>query len=241
MTRTRCASSSSARQSTAQPDRSPDGRSSRVLTALDLPCQHFVTPYRDRARCSDREELAQRVAEFERRGGSSSAAAAHAHRVRPGDAAGDGLLQRHRDYSRHLSGRAAGERPQCLIDFPARLPLRDRRSHVTVRRSGDVHGDARARRPWSSTGSGSPRARHRPLSFPEFESLSTRRSSCRPPGPVRAEGRRAANRTGDRPTGLPTRDRAAALRQVETARAGAPARRAGQRVLVHLTKRTPRT
>ena len=101
------------------------------------------------------------------------------------------------NYSRWLSGRKPGEPPPCLLDyFPKDFLLVIDESHQTVPadRRACTGATARARRPWSSTASGSPRrSTTGRCKFEEFERL------CRPghlrlghAGRVRAaEGRRA--------------------------------------------------
>src|SRR5436309_15978611 len=51
------------------------------------------------------------------------------------------------NYSRHLSGRAAGERPFCLIDFfPDDFLLIVDESHATVPQLGGMYGGDRSRK-----------------------------------------------------------------------------------------------
>ncbi len=78
------------------------------------------------------------------------------------------------NYSRHLSGRAPGERPQCLIDYFPRpfLTVIDE-SHVTVPQVGGMYeGDRSRKQTLIEYGFRLPSALdNRPLRFPEFEAL----------------------------------------------------------------------
>jgi excinuclease ABC subunit B len=84
------------------------------------------------------------------------------------------------NYSRHLSGRAPGERPGCLLDYFPRTP--DGRadfltiideSHVTVPQIGGMYeGDRSRKQTLVDFGFRLPSALdNRPLKFPEFEQL----------------------------------------------------------------------
>jgi hypothetical protein len=90
-------------------------------------------------------------------------APAHAHPVRPGDDAGGGLLQRHRELlSMHIDGRGPGEPPVHPARLlPRRLPGRHRREPRGRARSctASTRATAPARSSWSSTASGCPSAR----------------------------------------------------------------------------------
>ncbi len=78
------------------------------------------------------------------------------------------------NYSRHLSGRAAGERPQCLIDYFPRpfLTVIDE-SHVTVPQVGGMfEGDRSRKTTLIDYGFRLPSALdNRPLRFDEFDAL----------------------------------------------------------------------
>ncbi|MBI3012229.1 MAG: excinuclease ABC subunit UvrB [Elusimicrobia bacterium] len=81
------------------------------------------------------------------------------------------------NYSRHLSGRAAGERPDCLLDyFPKDFLLLIDESHVTVPQIGGMYeGDRSRKQTLVDFGFRLPSALdNRPLKFPEFESLVSR-------------------------------------------------------------------
>ncbi|MGH7726397.1 MAG: excinuclease ABC subunit UvrB, partial [Candidatus Eiseniibacteriota bacterium] len=78
------------------------------------------------------------------------------------------------NYSRHLSGRQAGERPQCLIDyFPRPFLLVIDESHVTVPQIGGMYeGDRSRKQTLVDFGFRLPSALdNRPLRFDEFETL----------------------------------------------------------------------
>jgi len=78
------------------------------------------------------------------------------------------------NYSRHLSGRAPGERPACLIDyFPKDFLLIIDESHVTIPQiQGMYNGDRSRKETLVEYGFRLPSALdNRPLKFHEFESL----------------------------------------------------------------------
>src|SRR5258708_1127233 len=78
------------------------------------------------------------------------------------------------NYSRHLSGRNAGERPSCLFDyFPKDYLLMVDESHVTVPQIGGMfEGDRSRKQTLVDFGFRLPSALdNRPLKFPEFEAL----------------------------------------------------------------------
>ena len=151
------------------------------------------------------------------------------------------------NYSRHLSGRAAGERPACLFDyFPEDFLVVVDESHVTLPQIGGMFNGDRARKlTLVDYGFRLPSALdNRPLMFDEFLSL-TPRAVVRlgDAGRARAAAVRGRGRRADHPADGAdrSRDRGAA-----GARAGGrPAQRdpqarerKGERVLVTtLTKR----
>ncbi|MFA6563891.1 MAG: excinuclease ABC subunit UvrB [Verrucomicrobiia bacterium] len=78
------------------------------------------------------------------------------------------------NYSRHLSGRAPGQRPFCLLDFfPKDFLLVIDESHVTVSQIGAMYeGDRSRKTTLVEHGFRLPSALdNRPLNFPEFESM----------------------------------------------------------------------
>lgn len=79
------------------------------------------------------------------------------------------------NYSRHLTGRKAGERPACLIDyFPEDFLLIIDESHVTVPQVGGMYaGDRSRKETLVEFGFRLPSALdNRPLNFSEFEALT---------------------------------------------------------------------
>jgi excinuclease ABC subunit B len=126
----------------------------RVLRRKDrlvlYPAKHFVTPRKrlDPALVGIRAELEECVADFERQG-----KLVEAERLRSRTEydlellATLGYCPGVENYSRHLSGRAAGERPQCLIDYFPRpyLTIIDE-SHVTVPQIGGMYEGDRSRK-----------------------------------------------------------------------------------------------
>ncbi|NUM41845.1 MAG: excinuclease ABC subunit UvrB, partial [Leptospiraceae bacterium] len=79
------------------------------------------------------------------------------------------------NYSRHLTGRKAGERPACLIDyFPKDFLLIIDESHVTVPQIGGMYaGDRSRKETLVEFGFRLPSALdNRPLNFREFEALT---------------------------------------------------------------------
>ncbi|MCC6275020.1 MAG: excinuclease ABC subunit UvrB [Leptospiraceae bacterium] len=79
------------------------------------------------------------------------------------------------NYSRHLTGRKAGERPACLIDyFPDDFLLIIDESHVTVPQVGGMYaGDRSRKETLVEFGFRLPSALdNRPLNFSEFEALT---------------------------------------------------------------------
>jgi excinuclease ABC subunit B len=79
------------------------------------------------------------------------------------------------NYSRHLAGRAPGERPACLIDyFPRPFLLVIDESHVTVSQVGAMYeGDRSRKQTLIDYGFRLPSALdNRPLKFAEFEALT---------------------------------------------------------------------
>lgn len=78
------------------------------------------------------------------------------------------------NYSRHLSGRKAGERPACLLDyFPDDFLVVMDESHVTVPQVGGMYeGDRSRKQTLVDYGFRLPSALdNRPLKFPEFKNL----------------------------------------------------------------------
>jgi excinuclease ABC, B subunit len=148
--------------------------------AAIYPAKHFVTsrPTIERAVGLIREELAQRLTELR-----SSGKLLEAQRLESrtnfdiemmleiGTCAGI------ENYSRHLSERAAGERPACLFDyFPEDFLVVVDESHVTLPQIGGMFNGDRARKlTLVDYGFRLPSALdNRPLMFDEFLSLTPR-------------------------------------------------------------------
>ncbi len=155
-----------------------------VIAELDrsaiYPATHYAIgqPSLTRAIETIREELEQRLADL-RRGGKLLEAQRLAHRTRydlemlreVGFCAGI------ENYSRHLAGRAADERPACLLDyFPDDFLVIVDESHVTVPQLGGMYeGDRSRKRTLVDYGFRLPSALdNRPLRFDEWEGLVPR-------------------------------------------------------------------
>jgi excinuclease ABC subunit B len=142
-----------------------------------FPASHYVTPQEqlNTALVSIEKELEERVKTFEEQGKLLEA---------------QRLLQRTNfdmemmretgtcagieNYSRHLSGRAAGERPHCLLDFlPDNALVVVDESHVAVPQIGAMFGGDRSRKiPLVEYGFRLPSALdNRPLKFDEWDAL----------------------------------------------------------------------
>jgi excinuclease ABC subunit B len=160
------------------------GKTLRVMDRLALyPAKHFVTPeVRIQAALgSIRAELRERLAVLRGEG-----KLLEAQRLQQRTEYDLELLAAHgtcpgvENYSRHLSGRAPGERPGCLLDYFPRgadgtagfLTIIDE-SHVTVSQIGGMYeGDRSRKQTLVDFGFRLPSALdNRPLKFPEFEAL----------------------------------------------------------------------
>jgi excinuclease ABC subunit B len=160
------------------------GKTLRVMERLALyPAKHFVTPeVRIQAALgSIRAELRERLAVLRGEG-----KLLEAQRLQQRTEYDLELLAAHgtcpgvENYSRHLSGRAPGERPGCLLDYFPRgadgtagfLTIIDE-SHVTVSQIGGMYeGDRSRKQTLVDFGFRLPSALdNRPLKFPEFEAL----------------------------------------------------------------------
>jgi excinuclease ABC subunit B len=160
------------------------GKTLRVMDRLALyPAKHFVTPeVRIHAALgSIRAELRERLAVLRGEG-----KLLEAQRLQQRTEYDLELLAAHgtcpgvENYSRHLSGRAPGERPGCLLDYFPRgadgtagfLTIIDE-SHVTVSQIGGMYeGDRSRKQTLVDFGFRLPSALdNRPLKFPEFEAL----------------------------------------------------------------------
>jgi excinuclease ABC subunit B len=144
------------------------------------PAKHFVTnrPTLERAIKLIREELVERLAELKAAGKLLEAQRLESRTnfdiemmLEIGTCAGI------ENYSRHLSGRAAGERPACLFDyFPEDFLVVVDESHVTLPQiAGMFNGDRARKLTLVEYGFRLPSALdNRPLMFDEFLSLTPR-------------------------------------------------------------------
>ena len=149
-----------------------------LTTAAIYPAKHFVTtPVRLKEGVRlIREELAERLAQFQREG-----KLLEAQRLKMRTEYDIEMLQEIgycagvENYSRPLSGRKPGERPQCLIDyFPDDFLLVIDESHVTIPQVGGMYeGDRSRKQTLVEYGFRLPSALdNRPLRFDEFTELT---------------------------------------------------------------------
>jgi excinuclease ABC subunit B len=148
--------------------------------AAIYPAKHFVTtrPTLERAVALIRSELAERLTVLKESGKLLEAQRLESRTnfdiemmLEIGTCAGI------ENYSRHLSGRAAGERPACLLDyFPEDYLVVVDESHVTLPQIGGMFNGDRARKlTLVDYGFRLPSALdNRPLMFDEFLSLTPR-------------------------------------------------------------------
>src|SRR6185437_14767267 len=148
--------------------------------AAIYPAKHFVTqrPTLERAVKIIRSELEERLAELRNAGKLLEAQRLESRTnfdvemmLEIGTCAGI------ENYSRHLSGRSAGERPACLFDyFPEDFLVVVDESHVTLPQIGGMFNGDRARKlTLVEYGFRLPSALdNRPLMFDEFLALTTR-------------------------------------------------------------------
>ncbi|MEK7389773.1 MAG: excinuclease ABC subunit UvrB [Elusimicrobiota bacterium] len=142
------------------------------------PAKHFVTGglERDRAVTAIEAELAQRLSFFRAQGKLLEAQRLEQRTRYDLEMLRElGFCHGIENYSRHLSGRPAGERPFCLIDFfPKDHLLVVDESHVAVPQiSGMYEGDRARKQTLIDFGWRLPSALdNRPLQFAEFERLA---------------------------------------------------------------------
>ena len=119
--------------------------------------------------------MKERVAWFEQRGKLVEAQRIHSRVMYDLEMLQEmGFCSGIENYSPHISGRARGERPFCLLDFfPKDYLLIVDESHVTVPQLGGMYAGDRSRKTTLvEHGFRLPSALdNRPLNFPEFESL----------------------------------------------------------------------
>jgi excinuclease ABC subunit B len=145
--------------------------------AAIYPAKHFVTtpPKLEAAARSIGAELEERLAELRRQGKLLEAQRLESRTHYDLEMMEEiGYCTGIENYSRHLSGRQAGERPACLIDyFPKNFLLIIDESHATVPQiRGMVNGDRARKETLIEHGFRLPSALdNRPLKFEEFESM----------------------------------------------------------------------
>jgi len=148
---------------------------SQEADAWIFPAKHFITlgPEKERAIRKIEKELAERVKFFESQGKFLEVERlARRTRYDMEMIKNVGYCHGIENYSRHLSGRAAGEPPATLLDyFPDDFLTIIDESHVTVPQiSGMYEGDASRKRSLIDFGFRLPSAAdNRPLKFDEFE------------------------------------------------------------------------
>ena len=155
------------------------GRTLKPLPrAAIYPAKHFVTtPLRLKEGTRlIREELEQRLAQFRAEGKLLEAQRLKMRTEYDLEMLNEiGYCSGIENYSRPLSGRKAGERPQCLIDyFPEDFLLIVDESHVTIPQIGGMYeGDRSRKQVLVDYGFRLPSALdNRPLRFDEFERLT---------------------------------------------------------------------
>ncbi len=139
------------------------------------PAKHFITPVEDRERAikAIQQELKDQIKQFEKEG--KLLEIERLERRTKFDLAmirEVGYCHGIENYSRHLSGRGAGEAPDTLIQyFPKDFLTVIDESHVTVSQvEGMYHGDASRKKTLIEYGFRLPSAAdNRPLKFKEFE------------------------------------------------------------------------
>ncbi len=142
------------------------------------PAKHFVTggPERQRALGAIEAEFKERVAWFKSRGKLLEAQRIEQRTRYDMEMLRElGFCHGIENYSRPLSGRAPGERPNCLIDFfPKDYLLVVDESHVAVPQIGGMYqGDRARKQTLVDFGWRLPSALdNRPLKFNEFEALT---------------------------------------------------------------------
>ena len=178
-------------------------------TVSIYPAKHWVTPYHKIAGAveSIKAELKDRVAWFESQGKLLEAQRMHSRTMYDLEMLMEmGFCAGIENYSRHISGRAAGERPFCLLDFfPKDYLLIVDESHVTVPQIGGMHAGDRSRKTTLvEHGFRLPSALdNRPLNFPEFEGLVGQSIfASATPGPYELQHSAVVAEQIIRPTGL---------------------------------------
>lgn len=151
------------------------GKTPQISEVVFAPAKHFITdvPNRIRAVKAIKEELKDQLRYFEKE--KKYLEAERLERRTKADIAmiqEVGYCHGIENYSRHLSGRAAGEPPETLLDyFPKDFLTIIDESHVTISQLGGMHaGDASRKNTLVEYGFRLPSAKdNRPLTFKEFE------------------------------------------------------------------------
>jgi excinuclease ABC subunit B len=142
-----------------------------------FPARHFVTtrPSLERAVTDIEAELKERLAFFKANGKLLEAQRLEQRTKYDLEMLREtGMCHGIENYSRHLAGRKAGERPHCLIDyFPDDFLLVVDESHVSLPQVGGMYeGDRSRKQTLADYGFRLPSALdNRPLKFGEFEKL----------------------------------------------------------------------
>ncbi len=186
------------------------GRSGRELNRLTVyPATHYVTSVdiRERAIRDIRDEMAQRVADFRGRDKLLEAQRIEERTLFDLEMMIEmGYCHGIENYSRHLTGRSAGEPPPTLLDyFPRGFLVIIDESHITVPQlNGMYNGDRSRKQTLVDYGFRLPSALdNRPLKFEEFEER-VNQVICvsATPGPYEMERAEAVAEQIIRPTGL---------------------------------------
>ncbi len=155
------------------------GRKIKELSDVWIyPAKHFVTDEISRLKALKliEEEMKERVNELNYKGKNLEAQRLEQRTRYDMEMLKEvGFCHGIENYSRHLSGRAPGERPFCLLDyFPKDYLLLIDESHVTIPQiRGMYEGDRSRKQTLVDFGFRLPSALdNRPLKFDEFESLS---------------------------------------------------------------------
>ncbi len=185
------------------------GKTPEVPEIIFAPAKHFITPKEDRDRAVKviREELKERLKYFEKN--DKLLEAERLERRTKFDLAmikEIGYCHGIENYSRHLSGRIAGEPPETLLDYFKRdfLTVIDE-SHVTIPQlNGMFEGDASRKKTLIEYGFRLPSAAdNRPLKFLEFEKhISQVIFTSATPGPYEYKKSKQIIEQIIRPTGL---------------------------------------
>ncbi|MFA6365192.1 MAG: excinuclease ABC subunit UvrB [Candidatus Paceibacterota bacterium] len=150
------------------------GKTTTLPEVVIAPAKHFITlvPERERATIAIKEELKKQLTRFEKE--KKFLEAERLERRTKFDLAmirEIGYCNGIENYSQHLSGRAAGEPPDTLLDyFPEDFITVIDESHVTIPQLAGMHaGDAARKKTLIEFGFRLPSAAdNRPLTFDEF-------------------------------------------------------------------------